>query len=117
MDIIEVLSEEDCWEKLEDKEDYPDAINVLTRYAMFLLPNELHQEKLLFAHPKRKVQNSCAVKSKASSHLLLLYSLICVGPGQKPWTGFLVTRLIYTYANVWQTQVRYGCAGGAKETQ
>ena len=33
VDIIEVLSEEDCWEKLEDKEDYPNAINVLTRYA------------------------------------------------------------------------------------
>ena len=37
VDIIEVLSEEDCWEKLEDKDDYPDAINVLTRYDLFIL--------------------------------------------------------------------------------
>lgn len=30
-DIIEMLTEEECWEKFEDKEEYPDAINVLTR--------------------------------------------------------------------------------------
>ena len=72
MDIIEVLSEEDCWEKLEDKDDYPDAINVLTRYAMFLLPNALHHEKTYFLHmyAKTKVQINCAVTVQLISTFL-----------------------------------------------
>ena len=32
-DIVEVLDNEACWEKFEDVEEYPDAINVLTRYS------------------------------------------------------------------------------------
>ena len=31
---------------------------------------------------------------QASSYLLWLYSPVCVGPGWKPWTGFLTTCLI-----------------------
>ena len=38
------------------------------------------------------------LKFHASSHLLWLSSLVCVGPGQKPWTDFLAMRLIsYEY--------------------
>ena len=34
-------------------------------------------------------------KFQASSHLLWLYSPVCVGPGRNPKTGFLTMRLIY----------------------
>lgn len=30
-DMLEVLDTEECWEKFEDPEEYPQAINVLTR--------------------------------------------------------------------------------------
>ena len=45
-------------------------------------------------------------KIQASSHLLLLYSLVCIGPGQKtPKTGFLRTRHILFYSKVYKTEV------------
>ena len=74
--------------------------------------------KPVFAYAKTMVQISCAVtvlllsifvfstlslqsvyflnlKFQASSHLLWLYHLVCVGPGQKtPKTGFLGSQLI-----------------------
>ena len=36
-------------------------------------------------------------KFQASSHLLELYSLVCVEPGRKPEDSFLMTRLICFY--------------------
>ena len=47
----------------------------------------------------RKVQSLYYLNPKfqASSHLLWLYSPVCVRPGRKPRTGFLTTRLIWFY--------------------
>ena len=75
-----------------------------------------HQQTCLFAYGKTKAQISCTVTAQlirafvytsylaqslyflnpnlqTSSYLLWLYSLVCVRPGGKPQTGFLVTRL------------------------
>lgn len=30
-DITEVLDTEECWEKFEDKDEYPQGINILTK--------------------------------------------------------------------------------------
>ena len=40
------------------------------------------------------ILDSLNPKFQAASHLLCLYSLLCVGPSRKTKTGFLVTWLI-----------------------
>ena len=81
---------------------------------------EPRYETRLFAYAKTKTQISFAVTAKlisafvfatrivqslyflnpefqASSHLVWLYSPVCVGTGWKPKTGFLTTRLILAH--------------------
>ena len=92
-------------------------------------PYEPHHEKTgFFAYAKTKAQISCALiaqlisvfvfatwivqslyflnpKFQASSHLLYLFSPLCVRTGGKPKTGFLVTRNILYFQNLYTTVV------------
>ena len=54
-----------------------------------------------FVFPTKIVKFLCFLypKCQAFSRFLWLYSLVCVRPGQKSLTGFLVTQLISPYWN------------------
>ena len=91
-----------------------------------MLSNEPHREKTGFSHMRKQTQISFAVAAKlisafvfatwivqylfylnlkfqAPSHLLWLYSLVCVGPGQKP------RRLVFSQRGSNYSKAKAGC--------
>ena len=72
----------------------PDFCICENKAADQLCGNRTADQRLCFGYTDSTIP--LLPKFQASSHLLWLYSPVCVGPGRKPpKTGFLTTRLIF----------------------
>ena len=60
-------------------------------YDFIPISNDAADQRLCFRYTDSTIPLLLNPKFQPSSHLLWLYSPVCVGPGQK--TGFLTTRL------------------------